>query len=235
MHVFTGADPNLNCGEGRWTCLHAATDMQTIRELLRGGGDPTLQDMYGKTAEDTHREEAERPPPPKKGQRQTAKDREIYRNLRLQMADFLNDKMSARTCDWAWKLFCPKKRTRQVTKYGVIMQDKPKRPGMIRGVADKEDIVRYYYKIYGSESQMKEVPTVLKKVLVGATEEDNWDLFKIYCDKLKSLHGKCPRELWKEHEKAVSNGEAEVYTKWDLLDGYGACPDNPTCAHPFCR
>ena len=99
---------------------------------------------------------------------------------------------------------------------------------------DKEDIIRHYYKVYGSETQVREVPMVLKKVLVGATEEDNWDLFKIYCDKLKHLHGKCPREVWKEHQKAVANGEVEAYTKWDLLDGYGGSGQlGKVCAKSF--
>jgi hypothetical protein len=216
--VNAGADTNLNCGEGRWTCLHAATDLQTIQLLFHGGADPTLQDMWGMTAEDTHRQEAEQPPPLKKGERQTQADRDKYRALRLKMADVIADKAAERTCDWAWKLFCPKRRTKRVTPYGKIMADRPKRPGIIRGSGAKEEIIRYFYRKFGSEVQVKETPKILAQVLVGETEEENWDLFNLYCKKLEHTHGMCPKSVWKER---TQQDDDESFVKEIVLDSYG--------------
>jgi hypothetical protein len=216
--VNAGADPNLNCGEGRWTCLHAATNMETVQLLLSGGADPTLQDMWGMTAEDTHRQEAEEPPPLKKGVRQTQADRDKYRAERLAIAELIADKSAERNCDWAWKLFCPNKRTRRVTEYGKISKNRPKRPGMIRSAGAKEDIIRFYYRKFGSEVQVKETPQVLAQVLVGQTEEENWDLFNLYCKKLEALHGVCPKAVWKAR---TQNDTDESLAKEIMLDGYG--------------
>ena len=112
-----GADPNLGCGYGRWTCLHSAKNMSILKLLLHHGADPTLQDAWGKTAEDTQRDEAGVPPVLEKGKKQTQRERDGYRLLRIEMADTINDHASRRTCDFLWKTCCPKRRTRKVTRH----------------------------------------------------------------------------------------------------------------------
>ena len=210
-----GADPNLGCGAGRWCTLHAATNVETVKLLFIGGADATLQDSWGKTAEDVQLEESEVPPVPKRGERQTAADREKYRRERLRMADMIADKQAERVCDWAWKMFCPHRRTRKITPYGKIKLDKPKRPGMAKLGGSKEDIMRHFFRKYGSEQQVRQVDNVLKQVLVGEDDIQNYDLFCLYCKKLEQLHGANPRDVWRQRT------DEEKEAQQIRLDGYG--------------
>ena len=227
-----GADPNLGCGAGRWCTLHVATNVDTVKLLFIGGADATLQDSWGKTAEDVQREEAEIPPLPKKGQRQTQSDRDRYRIERIKMADMIADRQAQRICDWAWKRFCPGRRTKKVTPYGLLMKDKPKRPGMGKLGGTKEEIMRHFYKKYGSEVQVKQVESVLRTVLVGESEEQNYDLFILYCKKIEQLHGKNPKDVW----RARTDGEKEDMENRAMiqLDGYGGSGQaGKVCAKSF--
>ena len=213
-----GADPNIPCGGGRWTTLHGATSCEALQLLFNGGADATLQDAWGKTAEDVHLEEADNPPVPERGERQTDADRERHRIERERMAEMIADKCRERVCDWAFKRWCPKRRTKQITPYGAILLERPKRPGMNKLKGSKEDIMRYFFKRYGSEVQMKQVEKILAGVLVGQTEEDNYDLFMKYCDKMQKLHGHNPKTVWRTRSDAEAEAEAERMLK---LDGYG--------------
>ena len=227
-----GADPNLGCGAGRWCTLHVATNCETVKLLFIGGADATLQDSWGKTAEDVQREESEIPPIPKKGQRQTQADRDKYKRERLKMAEMIADRSARRPCDWAWKAFCPSRRTRKTTPYGEIMKDKPKRPGMGKMGGSKEEIMRFFYKKYGSEVQVKQVESVLRTVLVGETEEQNYDLFELYCKKIEQTHGRNPRDVWRartDEDKEELENRARIN-----LDGYGGSGQTgKVCAKSF--
>ena len=150
-----------------------------MKLLLNEGSDPTLQDAWGKTAEDTQREEAELPPEITKGLSQTQRDRDRYHLMRIQMAEMISDKASERTCDFFWKKCCPGRRTRKVTPYGAKLQEKPKRPGMIGGLADKTEVLKYFYRKYGTVTQVKGVERTLDELLVGEDEVENFDLFEM--------------------------------------------------------
>ena len=78
--------------------------------------------------------------------------------------------------------------------------------------------MRYFFKKYGTEIQMKQVEKILAGVLVGQTEEDNYDLFMKYCDKMQKLHGHNPKTVWRTRSDAEAEAEAERMLK---LDGYG--------------
>eukprot|EP01052_Picozoa_sp_SAG31_P009424 SAG31_NODE_494_length_14867_cov_2.833762_10_plen_1034_part_00 len=187
-----GADPNIGCGYGRWTCLHSAKDIATLKLLLRHGADSTLQDAWGKTAEDTQREEAELPPEVTRGVTQTQADRDRYHMMRLEMAELISDKASARTCDFLWRQFCPNRRTKRITPYGEKLKEKPKRPGMISGVGDKAAVLKHFYRVYGTFQQSKGVDALLAQMLTGDDEIENFDIFEQHCKKLESTYGKNP-------------------------------------------
>ena len=69
--------------------------------------------------------------------------------------------------------------------------------------------MRYFFKRYGTEIQMKQVEKILAGVLVGQTEEDNYDLFMKYCDKMQKLHGHNPKTVWRTRSDAEAEAEAE--------------------------
>jgi hypothetical protein len=196
-----GADPNLGCGYGRWTCLHSAKEMIILELLLHHGADPTLQDAWGKTAEDTQREEAEVPPVVEKGKKQTQADRDRYHLMRVAMAELIADHSARRTCDFFWRKCCPGRRTKRVTPYGKKLLEAPKRPGMISSDADKIDILRFFFKKHGTIIQVQHVAETLEDMLTGDDEVENFIIFEAYCERMEKTYGANPIAAYRAHKR----------------------------------
>jgi hypothetical protein len=72
---------------------------------------------------------------------------------------------------------------------------------MISGVADKTEILRFFFRKYGSINQVHNVGDTLKDLLTGSSEVESLELFEAYCQRMQRTYGKHPIAEFKAHER----------------------------------